>query len=71
MFDFSKLRGRIVERYGTRAAFAEAMDMSAGALSDRLNGKIFFKMDEITKAAALLGIPSEEIPVYFFTAKVR
>lgn len=71
MFDFSKLRGRIVEKYKTLAAFAAAMDMSASALSDRMNGKIYFKMDEITEAAKLLEIPYEEIPVYFFTTEVR
>ena len=71
MFNFDKLLGRIIEKYGTRKAFAAAMEMSESSLCDRLNGKIPFKTEEIWKAAKLLDIRSEEIGEYFFTPKVR
>lgn len=72
MFDFSKLIGRIVERFGTRAAFAEAAGYSETMLSYRLNNKIAWDADEIYHVCQpdLLDITAAEIPVYFFTPKV-
>ncbi len=73
MFDFSKLTGRIVEKFGTRAAFAEAAGYSEPTLSCRLNNKIPFDCEEIDRICQpeLLDIAPEEIPLYFFTRKVR
>ncbi len=71
MFDFDKLKGLIVEKYGTRAAFAKALGISPGQLSVRLSGAVHFKSPEIVKAAKLLGINPESIGAYFFTLKVR
>jgi len=69
-FDFSRLRGRIVEKYGTCDAFAAAMDRSKVWLSSRLNNTVQWRAEEMRKAAALLGIPPEEIPAYFLNPKV-
>ncbi len=71
MFNFDKLLGRIIEKHGTRKAFAAVMPMGESALSDRLTGKIPFKTAEISRAAELLDIRPEEIGEYFFTQKVR
>lgn len=71
MFNFDKLNGRIVEKFKTRAAFADAMGMGAGRLSERLSGVVPFKTAEILKATELLDIAPEEVGVYFFTKKVR
>ena len=71
MFDFDKLVGRIIEKYGTRAAFADAMGMKAGQLTVRLKNKVPFKSPEIEKAAGLLHIKPDDIGRYFFTVKVR
>lgn len=70
-FDFSKLKGRIAEKFNSRAAFASALGITAGQLSCRLNNKTPFKPEEIVAALALLSIAPEEIGVYFFTVKVR
>jgi hypothetical protein len=70
-FDFSKLLGRIIEKFGTRAAFAAAINLAESALSNRLSGKMHFDADEIYLACQLLGIEPQEIPVYFFTPEVR
>ena len=70
-FDHSKLIGLIVEKYGTRAAFAEAMDYTKGQLSRRLNNLTAFDTEDIKKAQRLLDIAPENIGVYFFTPKVR
>lgn len=68
--DYSKLRGKIVEVYGTLNAFAKAMDMSISALSQRLKDNVKWCTPEIAKACDLLGIPLEEAHLYFFTPKV-
>lgn len=70
-FDFSKLLGRIVEKYGTRTAFAAHAGLSDHALSCRLNNKIPLKGEEIYKMAEMLDIPAQDIPIYFFNPKVR
>lgn len=70
-FDYSKLRGKIVERYRTQGAFAKALGVSERTLSLKLNGKIFFSQDEISKALNLLGINASSIKDYFFACKVQ
>ena len=49
-YDYSKLNGRIVEKCGTRANFAEMMGLSERTISLKLNNKISFKQPEIQKA---------------------
>ncbi len=70
-FDFSKLRGRIAEKFKSRAAFATALGINQEQLSRRLNNKTQFKPEEIIAATALLSIAPEDIGVYFFTPEVR
>lgn len=71
-FDFSKLRGRIIERFGTCSAFAEAAGISTSVLSYRLDNKTYFTMPEIYRIIQpdLLDIPAAEIGVYFYTLEV-
>ncbi len=70
-FDFSKLRGRIKEIYGTQTAFSTAMLMNEATLSNKLNNNVEFSSKEIIKACLLLCIEFEEIKSYFFNFKVR
>lgn len=70
VFDFRELRGRIVARFGTCKAFAEAAHVSRAQLSDRLGNKVRFAPDDICLFSELLDIPSSEIGKYFFTPKV-
>lgn len=70
-FDFSKLRGRIVEKYGSCAAFAEAAGRSPGQISRRLNNQTPFDDQEIHAFCQLLEIPGSDLATYFFTPKVR
>ena len=73
IFDFSKLRGRIYEKFGNCANFAAAVGLSEPSLSARLNGRIALSSDEIVhwSQPEVLDIPAEEIPAYFLTPKVR
>ncbi len=70
-FNFSKLRGKIREKFNTESAFAEAMGMSSPTLSAKLNSKVCWTDQDIVKACGLLDIPFEFIPVYFFTEEVK
>lgn len=70
-FDYSKLRGRIIEIYGSQEAFAEKMGLSTRSLSLKMNGKTYWKQPEICKAVKLLNIKDEDILLYFFAIKVQ
>ena len=69
--DYSKLLGRIIERFGTRSAFADAMGLNYEALSRRLNNKANFKPVEYIRACELLDISPKELYLYFFTPRLR
>lgn len=71
VYDYSKLEGRIKEKFGTQAKFAEAIELSERSLSLKLNSKRDFKQNEISKSCTLLDIAYAEIPAYFFTLKVQ
>lgn len=70
-YNYSKLIGKITEKFGTRAKFAEAMRLSEHSLSFKLNGKQSFKQDEIDRARMLLKLADADIGEYFFTLKVQ
>ena len=64
-FNYQKLRGRIVERFGTIIEFAAAMGTTNKSVSLKLNGKAHWSQTEIVKACGLLCIDLAEIPAYF------
>lgn len=70
-FDFNKLRGRIVEKYGSQTEFAKAMNWSERTLSKKINGKISWKQTDICAAIKLLELSENDIQEYFFTTKVQ
>lgn len=69
-YDYSKLRGRIVEYYGNQSNFAESMHLSKVSLNKKLNNKVKFTQDEIRSMIKKLNINYTEIYDYFFTLKV-
>ena len=73
MFDYSKLIGRIIEKFSTRRNFAEAVGMSENAMSQKLSGKLKIQTDDIKLwcKPEFLDIACDEIGVYFFTPKVQ
>lgn len=70
-FDYNKLRGKIVEKYGNQGEFARAMGWSEKTLSNKINGKIPWKQTDICTAINLLGLIESDIQEYFFTMKVQ
>lgn len=69
-FDYSKLRGRIVEVLGSIGKLAEEMGISIVALSRKLNNKTDFSTCDILLICQILDIPKEEIGSYFYLEKV-
>lgn len=65
-FQYAKLRGRIVEKFGTMGKFAEALGTHINVVSRKLNGKRPFSKDDIEKWAKILEISIQEIGEYFF-----
>lgn len=70
-FNYSKLSGRIIEIFGARYKFAEAMGWSERTLSLKMNGRRVWNQSDICKAIRLLKLTEEDIPAYFFTLKVQ
>ena len=70
-FNYDKLSGRIIEIFGARYKFAEAMGWSERTLSLKMSGGRPWKQPDIYKAIGLLDLTEKDIPVYFFTPKVQ
>lgn len=70
-FDYQKLAGRIVEKFGTRREFAEAVGSPESTVSRKLNGKTKISLEDIHlwSSADLLDIPAEQIGAFFCTPK--
>lgn len=66
----AKLRGRIIEVFGTIDKFAEAVGQSRAFVSNYLNHKTFLNQVTILKWAKQLHISDDEITTYFFTLEV-
>lgn len=71
VYDYSKLRGRIVEKVGSNLRFAELMGVSENTMSMKLNNKRSWSQADISNASSILNIKPEEISSYFFTKKVH
>lgn len=71
MFDYSKLKGRIIEKVGNNCNFAIKLGCSERTLSLKLNNKIDFKQSEILKSCKILSIPTKDIKDYFFNYIVQ
>lgn len=71
-YDYSKLRGRIVEKLGSIKKYAELLKLSYTSISNKLSNKTPFNQDEILRSieSDVLDIDVTEIPIYFFAQKV-
>lgn len=64
-FNYNKLKGRIIEKYGTMGAFADELNISKQILSQRMTNRTRLSQEEIVKWAKMLGIPQEEYGLFF------
>lgn len=69
-FNYSKLKGRIVEKYGSQRAFAQALGQKDQTISRKLNNTVGITKEEIIEWSAKLGIDSAEYGAYFFAKEV-
>ena len=65
-FNFDKLRGKIIECYGTIEKFSLKLGVTSTTVGRKLSGKNGWTQDEIIKSCELLSIPINDIPAYFF-----
>lgn len=66
-FEYNKLKGRIVEMYGTRERFAEKIGLSPTSLSLKLTGKTSFSQQDIITWCDALKINIADAGPYFFS----
>ena len=66
MKTYSKLRGRIVEKYGSQRSFAKALGKTEQTVIAKLNGKSEFSKADIIEWCNVLEIAEIDIPAYFF-----
>lgn len=70
MKPFAKLRGRIVEIFGTQKKFAEAIRCTEATVINKLSGKYDFSIQDIVEWAVALKIEKDEIGAYFFADRL-
>lgn len=70
-FDYSKLLGRMKECGYTQEKLAQAIGISNGTMSLKLNNKANFYHPEILKICEVLNITGEDVYTIFFTLKVE
>jgi hypothetical protein len=71
IFNYQKLKGRIIEQLETNGKFAELMEWSRPTLSRKLTGESEWTQGEIYKACKILTIELSELHLYFFVESVQ
>jgi hypothetical protein len=62
----AKLKGKIIEEYGTCRAFSQSMGISESTVSLKLSGKVGFSVKEIENWSKALQIEKKEYGEYYF-----
>lgn len=70
-YNTERLKGRIIEKYGTRQAFCKAIGMRPSTLSKALKDGRDWRGSTLVKAVRALDIKDNEIDYYFFTLRVE
>ena len=65
-YQYKKLKGRIIEKYGSHKNFAKALGKSTNSVSRKLNCKTGFSQKDIVEWSRLLQIDKSEYSEYFF-----
>ena len=70
-FNYSKLLGRMKECGYTQEKMAQAIGISVGTMSQKLNNKAYFYHPEMQKICELLSITGADVYTIFFTLEVE
>lgn len=65
-YSYNKLKGRIVEVFGSQGAFAAKLGISEVSVSRKLNCKTEFSQTDIEEWSKLLSIQLADYGDYFF-----
>lgn len=63
---YNKLRGRIVEKFGTQKAFAAALGVSQNCITKKLHCVWEFSQSDVERWANLLEIDRQEYGEFFY-----
>lgn len=66
MFDYSKLKGRIVEKGYTQQKLCDGIGITQNSMTNKLKGKSDFSSQEIAQICNMLDIEPKMIGSYFF-----
>ncbi|WP_416328725.1 DUF739 family protein [[Clostridium] innocuum] len=66
--NYSKLRGRITEIYGSQCKFSKEIGLSEQSITAKLNKRSTFSQDDILKWSLALKIDKSDIGHYFFNS---
>lgn len=67
IFNYSKLKGKIIEKYGTQTNFLDSMGMSETTFIKSIKCERYFDQGEMLEIADLLDINYSDIDIYFFS----
>lgn len=70
-YNYTKLIGKIVEKYKSKKAFSEILGVTYPTLLAKLQSKGSFTQREIEVCIESLEIARKDIPMYFFTIMVN
>ena len=70
-YDRRKLKGRVIEKFGSQGAFATALGVSENTVSKKFTGRLPITISDIEEWSKLLEIGTEEYPVYYFKVLER
>lgn len=65
-YTYDRLRGRIIEKYGSQEEFAKKVGISKNSMSKKMRGKTGFSQKDIIKWSDLLNIDQNDYGSYFF-----
>lgn len=70
MVNYLKLKGRIIEKFGSQQSFAKHIGVTEQTVTAKLNGRSRFSQDDIICWCKALGIKTANVGDYFFTQKL-
>lgn len=64
---YPKLRGRIIEKYGSQEAFCTAVGLSSVSVSKKMTGQTGFSQKDIIRWCELLDIDIKDVGDFFYS----
>ena len=66
-YEYNKLRGRIIEKYGSQSNFADEIGISKNSLSKKMTCITQISQEDVELWCDLLDIEKSEIPDFFYS----